>query len=94
MNDGTTPRYLDSGEYFDRLKRRWQPLAWAILALGMMGSPIYCATNMANESKVRFAKIEGRIDSLEKGNKHFQKSLDKLDGKVDDILKELRSQRK
>lgn len=93
MSDGYTPKQLDSGEFYDRLKRRWQPLGWAVAALTLMGSPIYCVGNMASDNKVRFAKIEGRIESLEKGNRRFQRSMDKMSDKIDAILRELRGKK-
>lgn len=87
---------LDTGEFYEREKRRWAPLVWAFLTLVALGSPIYCVSRLPTEAKVKeisptrveFTELRGRVKSLESGSSAFEKRVEK---QFSELKKEMKS---
>lgn len=97
MSDGTTPTARsDSVEFDARFQRRLWKFALGTLTLATMaGTPLYCVSQLPTEAKVKemspsrveFARALGRIEAIEKGNRRFERRVEKQFGELKSEVK-------
>lgn len=109
MPDGTgiePQSRLDSGEYYERVKRRWMPMVWIALILAFCATPMYCITEKASKAELEKTVIDvkktivdrapSRVEFavLQTQVRQIDERTKETNAKLERLIEELRKSRK
>lgn len=97
---------LDSGEFYERIKRRWTPLIWIALILAFCATPMYCITEKASKADLEKTAIDVKKSIADRAPSRIefvvlQAKVDSIDertkemnAKLERLVEELRKSRR